>query len=206
MVKRKFHQSMALRMALSRSGCKESGTLSTLLLESFLEDDGRLLASKVYARGLCDENEFRKWRKLLIDKEWLVWSERQDDKGLYYPGKKLVSYINKEKILQKEIATKENIDRVKDDLSEAIHSKADRSELEETRKQLELTGKELKDAKDDLVKTKEKLTKTNEIVAKIAVAVRKMQKAKEPPITEEKLEEQNRAEQEIAENTRLLIN
>ena len=46
---------------------------------------------------------------MLIQKEWLVWSESQADKGQYHPGKKLIPYINKEKTSQKEIVTKDEV-------------------------------------------------------------------------------------------------
>ena len=106
---RKFKTYNALLQALRRNGVKDSGTTSTLLLEAFLENEGRLLASQVGALGLCEEGKFREWRKELIDKEWIKWNEIQMDKGQYFPGKKLINYINKEKLGQKEVATKDEV-------------------------------------------------------------------------------------------------
>ena len=106
---RKFAVYNALEVALRRCKIEKAGATSTLLLETFLEDGGRLKASKVYSRELCEEAHFMVWRKLLIQKEWLVWSESQADKGQYHPGKKLIPYINKEKIAQKEIVTKDEV-------------------------------------------------------------------------------------------------
>jgi hypothetical protein len=88
---------------------KSYGALSSLILEAFLEDSGRITASKVVSRKLCNEGEFSVWRKQLIDKGWLVWSEVQTDKGQYFPGKKLMPYVNKEKISSKEIVTKDEV-------------------------------------------------------------------------------------------------
>lgn len=163
------------------------GAHATLLLETFTELDGRLLASTVYARGLCDEKQFRDWRKNLVDKGWLIWNENQNDKGVYFPGKKLMPYINKELLSREQVATRSSVEKVREDLSQ---QKADRSELEATRKELSAT--------------KEKLEETNRVVAKIAKAVRKLQKAKEPPITAEKLAMQRQAEEELEEHTRAL--
>jgi len=108
-VDRKFRMYKALSEAMRRSGMKSYGALSTLILEAFLEDSGRLTASKVVSRSLCNEGEFSAWRRQLIDKGWLVWSETQTDKGQYFPGKKLLQYINKEKISSKEIVTKDEV-------------------------------------------------------------------------------------------------
>lgn len=196
-VRRKFNQGMALRMALQRQSVPNSGATATLLLETFIENDGRLLASSVYSRDLCQENQFREWRKMLIEKGWIVWSESQNDKGVYFAGKKLVPYINKERLSQKEVATRESVEKVRDDLT--AQQKVDRSELEATKVELQKT-------KSKLDETSSKLEETNRVVAKIAKAVRKLQRAKEPPITAEKLVLQQQAEQELDEHTRALAN
>jgi hypothetical protein len=133
---RKFSNYNRLQQVFARAKFQSSGALATLLLETFIEHDGRLLASTVYARGLCDEKQFRDWRKNLIDKQWLIWCETQTDKGVYFPGKKLITYINKEKIAQKEIATRESVEKVRSDLSTKIDTKADRSELEDLKKRM----------------------------------------------------------------------
>jgi hypothetical protein len=128
---RRFAQSEALRVALYRQKIALSGSISTLLLETFLEDSGRLLSSRVVARGLCEEGYFGKWRKDLIDKGWLVWSETQSDKGLYYPGKKLIPYINKEKAQINVMATQDSVESLRVDLKKDIDMKADKSELQD---------------------------------------------------------------------------
>ena len=108
-VDRKFRMYKALSEAMRRSGMKSYGALSTLILEAFLEDSGRLTASKVVSRSLCNEGEFSSWRRQLIEKGWLLWSETQSDKGQYFPGKKLMPYVNKEKISSREIVTKDEV-------------------------------------------------------------------------------------------------
>lgn len=107
--KRKFLTWNALQLALKKSMCSSHGATATILLEAFLENEGRLLAAQVLARGICEEGKFRDWRKELIDKEWIKWSETQTDKGQYFPGKKLIRYINKEKIASKEMVTKDEV-------------------------------------------------------------------------------------------------
>lgn len=174
---RKFTTYNALMLAMRRAKVPMFGAHATLLLETFTELDGRLLASTVYARGLCDEKQFRDWRKNLVDKGWLIWNENQNDKGVYFPGKKLMPYINKELLSREQVATRSSVEKVREDLSQ---QKADRSELDATRKELIAT-------KSKLEETSSKLEETNRVVAKIAKAVRKLQKAKEPPITAEKL-------------------
>lgn len=125
---RKFKTYNAVDCALRKQGFKKSGLIATLLLEAFLEDNGRLLASKVTVRGVCEEGKFRDWRKELIDKGWLIWSEKQDDKGQYYSGKRLIPYLNREKLSSKEVVTKEEV------LSK--HEAATKAELQEVKERL----------------------------------------------------------------------
>jgi len=106
-VDRKFSVYKALAEALRRAQVDSSGAVATLLLECFLEDNGRLQASKAIARRVCEEGSFSNWRNDMIKKGWLVWSQSQTDKGQYFAGKKLISYVNKEKISSKEIVTRD---------------------------------------------------------------------------------------------------
>lgn len=133
---RKFRTYNALLQALRRSGVKDSGTTSTLLLEAFIENEGRMLASKVGALGLCEEGKFRDWRKELIDKQWIKWSETQMDKGQYHPGKKLISYINKEKSAQKELVTKDEV-LSKNEAATKIEVQVLRDEINQVRNSME---------------------------------------------------------------------
>ena len=147
----------ALRKAIGRSGISPEGTTASLLLESFLERDGRILASQVVARGLCEEGKFRDWRQQLIVKEWLIWMEIQDDKGKYYPGKNLICYINKEKMASKEIATKDEV------LSKNVA--ATKKELEVVREKLAKTDMELDTVKEKLANADERFAINDERLA-----------------------------------------
>lgn len=148
-VDRKFRVYKALSEAIRRSKLPSYGAISTLILEAFLEDSGRLIASKVVSRGLCQEGEFSSWRKQLIDKGWLIWSEAQSDKGQYFPGKKLMPYINKEKLASKEIVTKDEV------LSKA--DAATRVELEVVKKKLDATEARVSTIEDSMKKLYKKL-------------------------------------------------
>ena len=139
---RKFSQYIAVSSALRRAGVSNYGMCSTTLLEAFLEDSGRITASKVVSRKLCNEGEFSVWRKQLIDKGWLIWSEVQTDKGQYFPGKKLMPYINKEKISSKEIVTKDEV------LPKA--EAATKVELEAVKSQLDAIEQSMKKVYDKL--------------------------------------------------------
>ena len=139
---RKFSTYMSLTVALRKAGVEQSGKTATLILEAFLEDGGRITASKVVARGVCKEGCFSSWRKQLIDKGWLIWSETQNDKGQYFPGKKLMSYVNKEKISSKEIITRDEI------LPRA--EAATKVELEAVKSQLDAIEQSMKKVYDKL--------------------------------------------------------
>ncbi len=85
---------------------------------------------------MCNEGEFSFWRKNLIENKWLTWSESQNDKGQYFPGKKLIHYINKEKIVQSEIATRDSVEKIKQEIDVKLSTKADRSELMELKERM----------------------------------------------------------------------
>lgn len=106
---RRFATYNALEKILRRAQVSSSGAVATLLLECFMEDGGRLQASKVVSRNICEEGCFHVWRDEMVKGRWLAWSINQADKGQYHPGKRLVPYINKEKISSKEIATRDEI-------------------------------------------------------------------------------------------------
>jgi hypothetical protein len=178
---RKYLNYNRLQQVLARAKFRSSGALATHLLETFIEHDGRMLAAAVYARGLCEENQFREWRKDLIDKGWLIWSESQQDKGVYFPGKKLITYINKEIHSREQVATRSSVERVRSDLDAKIDTKADRADFE---------------------KTKAELAETRNTIAKIAEAVRELQEAMLPPDTPEKRRRREKAASAIANHVR----
>ena len=99
-----------LRKALHRSGIQKAASTATVLLQTFVEADGKLRATDVYAKGLCKNGEFKVWRKALIDKGWLqfeVSSEKSFSR--YSPGHRLLQYVNREKAASKELATKDEM-------------------------------------------------------------------------------------------------
>lgn len=106
---RKFKVYNALQLALRKGQVPNHGSTATLLLECFIEDSGRLQASKAVSRSVCQEGKFSSWRDEMIKEGWLVWSQNQSDKGQYFAGKKLIPYLNKEKLATKEIATRDEI-------------------------------------------------------------------------------------------------
>jgi len=117
-VERKFSQYIALSSALRRAKVPNYGACSNLLLECFLEDGGRLQASKAVAKKVCEEGRFSHWRDEMIRGGWLLWNQTQNDKGQYFSGKKLMPYLNKEKIFSKEIATKEEVSATRDEVAD----------------------------------------------------------------------------------------
>lgn len=132
---RKFKTYNALQLALRKESVSNQGSVARILLECFLEDGGRLQASKVVARGICEDGKFSLWRDELVKNNWLVWTVSQADKGQYYAGKKLIAYINKEKIASKEIVTRDDILP-----KEQIASKI---ELENTQRELDAVKERL---------------------------------------------------------------
>ncbi len=158
-MERKFSQYLALSSALRRAKVPNYGACATLLLECFLEDAGRLQASKVIARNVCEDSCFSQWRNEMIKGGWLVWNLNQHDKGQYFSGKKLIPYLNKEKFSSKEIATKDDVVATRDEVV------ATRDEVADLRFQVNSHEKRL---------------------AKIDEAVQELRLAVEPPETEEK--------------------
>ena len=119
-----------LRMALKRSAIPCPGKVATLLLDSFVYCGGKITAGQVESLGLCANKEFSKWRKNLIDKEWLeAW--QPGDYSKHRCGKKLLKYVNDAKLLVNELATKTELEELasKDDL-ETLASKV--SEMEKS--------------------------------------------------------------------------
>lgn len=132
---RKYTVYNALEIAFRKSKISNSGSVARVLLECFLEDGGRLQASKVVARGICEEGKFSVWRDELVKNNWLVWSLNQIDKGHYHAGKKLLPYINKEKLASREIVTRSDI--------LPKHEIASKIELMNTQKELDAVKERL---------------------------------------------------------------
>jgi hypothetical protein len=192
-----------LRVALHKAEYSSATVVARLLVEAFLFEDGDIHAEWFVRERACSKGTFTKLRDRLVADSWLHF---RDDTKRYFPGVRLKPHLEAVKA-SKEV-TFSDLER-KADRSELVNldeRKADKSSLEDTKQKLEATSAKLIQTDAELNSTKEKLAKTNQIVTKIAVAVRKLQKAKEPPITDEKVESQRQAEQEIDEHTRDLIN
>lgn len=167
----------AMRLKLLRMKIPHPGSLSTLLLESFLEKEG-VIPSRVYygSEHEVKGKKYQKWIDELVLAEVIEPfkspdSVRKGDEWVKFkPGKIIREYINKEKFHQYEMASMM-------DLHHLDQRKADRSELEETRAKLE---------------------ETNRALAEIADAVRELQAASIPPDTPAKRKRREEATRRIA--------
>jgi len=196
-------ESRNLRSALSFAKYASPGILARLLLESFLFEDGDIKSDWFVRERACRKGSFTKLRDRLVADNWLHFRE---DTKRYFPGVRLKPHL--EAVKASKAVTFSDLERKADrsELANLDERKADKSALEDTKQKLEATSAKLIQTDAELKSTKEKLENTNQIVTKIAVSVRKLQQAKEPPITEAKIESQRQAEQEIDEHTRNLIN
>jgi hypothetical protein len=123
---RRFSQYKPLECALRRSKFKRPGVLAGILLECFLEHHGELRSDSLISEGVCEKGEFTNLRKRLIQGGWVNWSEQQTYKAVYFAGKKLLKYLNREKLATQELATIDDI----------IPKKQLQKEFERTRKRL----------------------------------------------------------------------
>ena len=133
---RKFITYNALEIAFRKLKMPNSGSIARLLLECFLEDGGRLQAGKVVARGICEEGKFSFWRDEMVKTGWLVWSPSQADKGHYFAGKKIIPYLNKEKMASKEIVTKDEV-LSKNEVATKLEVQVLREEIHQVRNSME---------------------------------------------------------------------
>ena len=136
MAQKKYQCYYAIMKSLKTSGFAYPGKLGTYLLDTFLENEGQIKSVRVYELGLCseDQKEFRDWRKKLCDKGWLDFVIENNKSVTYKPGKKLLKYVNREKIATHELATKNDLFSHTKPIKEELDKKADKSELEELRK------------------------------------------------------------------------
>lgn len=83
----------------------------TFLFDTFLSNRGKISASAVYKKNLCEPNRFKEWRLMLVAKNWLIFEVSKCGKySKYYPGAKLLKYINDEKQQQCELASTRDLD------------------------------------------------------------------------------------------------
>lgn len=97
-----------LSKALARDKFKNPGKLSTLFLDTFVHDDGKILQKKLHAKGFALDMTMDQWRSPFIAKGWLIF-ERGDKYQRHFPGPKLFAYINEEKISSMEMATTKDV-------------------------------------------------------------------------------------------------
>ena len=100
-----------LRKALKNNKIEPNGKIATILMDCFIRLDGKLRIASFHDKGLCQKSgEFYEMRKKLKSKGWLEFDNDANGKLIrYYPGKKLIKYINREKTTQFELATKDEI-------------------------------------------------------------------------------------------------
>jgi hypothetical protein len=114
MAQNKFVTWDALKMKLSRMKISNPGSLATLVLEAFLKDDG-FIPSKRYYNSVFEVpgKNYTSWIHELKKNEILESFKEEDSKKSdwvrFKPGKVILPYINKEKIVSKEIATKDEV-------------------------------------------------------------------------------------------------
>ena len=105
---RKFKVYNSLRMTLSRSKIALPGKVATLLLEVFLEQNGFLKADMAVERGLCKKGEFSLWRDEL-QKKGFIFFQYEGPGTSHRPGSRLNEYLNKEKLANREIVVREDL-------------------------------------------------------------------------------------------------
>ena len=122
---RKFAIYNTLQAALRRAGFEKTGALTTLLLETFIENAGLLTANAVKKADLCGVDGFKAWREPLIKAGWLQYDHELAKALLkgsqHQPGKLLIPYLNKEKMKSHSLVTEKQLN---DSLS-SIHTRVD---------------------------------------------------------------------------------
>lgn len=108
-IKRAFTGYKTVESALRRDGFSRPGALATVLLQMFLEREGEIRSTNFVSRTICDEGEFSILRRKLIEKRWIIWNESQTYKARCFPGKRIIPFLNREKIASEELVTKKDI-------------------------------------------------------------------------------------------------
>lgn len=104
---------------------KHAGRTSTFLLDVFVFYGGFMKADQAVAEELCDENGFKKWRDALIADGFLApWSH--EDRSKHKCGTRILKDVNDAKIMASELATKAELDKL-----------ATKEDLERTKEDLE---------------------------------------------------------------------
>lgn len=107
----KYKQHENVRKGMAKDGIPNSSKVASILFKVFLELDGKLRVEICREKKLCTKpGDFYEWRSNLKKKGWLEYETDQQGRLRYYqPGRKLLGYINKEKALSFEIASKDEI-------------------------------------------------------------------------------------------------
>ncbi len=110
----------SLLQALRRNDSNKPGELARFYLNIFLQPNREFKADDVYAAGLTREGQnFNQWREEQRKLGWLNvhcltvgghphWKQE--------PGKKLCKYINRAKMLSGEIASRQEVDELQDQI------------------------------------------------------------------------------------------
>lgn len=129
---RKYGCYGTLQKALSRDGVEHSGKVATLLLDSFIEGDGKIYRADLEKRGIIKKSDlFNNWRNSIIQKHWLSF-EQDGNFSRYRAGLKLIKFVNHEKLKLKDIATTGYVDSKIMELEKRLdeHDRAIRSMIE----------------------------------------------------------------------------
>lgn len=120
MAQSKYKNWNALKLKLIRLSKSQpilsngSSTLATLLLDTFLENDGIIPARSYYGSSFeIKGKNYTQWidelRKIGILEHVPVANPQKTDWIRYTPGPVTRVYVNKEKLAQKEVATKDEV-------------------------------------------------------------------------------------------------
>ena len=71
MANSEYVTSNRIKCALGRAKVKSAGAVGTLLLDTFIKNNGKLRAAEVYSKKLCDKGKFYAWRKEMFVRQKL---------------------------------------------------------------------------------------------------------------------------------------
>jgi hypothetical protein len=165
MAQKKFSTYNSVYLAIKRDSIKNPGVTASLLLECFVFNSGELRAATAEGRGLCELGKFKIWRDDLIAKGWLNYA--LGDYSRHTPGVKLLKYINKEKLVNTEIATAESVFTVNCKV-ESIAVKQNEQEKE-------------------IIAVDSKVEKLTQEVELLKSSIKKMIEEYDPPVTPAKI-------------------
>jgi hypothetical protein len=157
---RKFKEYDKLRQHLTDNKIPKPGAVATILLTTFVLNDGVLKKEFPISKKVCKDGEFKKWIKTL--NQWIIQSKT--GKGNWSQFKSigtLINYVNAEKIHRGEIITKDELEKSKNEILELADKSAE---------------KKIKKSQEEMQKEIEKLKTTMDRVINII----------EPPANEEK--------------------